>query len=333
MASGITSKDSLFVARNPAWHNQGTVVSDALNVEEAQIKSGIGWNVVQSPLYYGDPENKNKMKNILIDSLVANIREDTKDLLGIVSPKYKVIQNSEIFAFLDNLLDQGAKFESAGSLWGGKKVWMLAKLEDYNILGDRYEDYIFAANSFDGSSGLEAGNSSIRIVCQNTLNLALKTAKRKWSMKHMGLDLKARMTEASQALSLNNNYIKALQEEAEKQSEIKISDDEFIKFCEGLFPLNDDATKRNKDNVLQLRSELQTRYMMADDISKFRNTNWGVIQAVSDMAYHANPLRLSSTFEENRLNQIFDGSKLLDKAYDLINGGKIGKKEKVMVRV
>jgi hypothetical protein len=81
--------------------------------------SGLNWNVIQKPIYTND--------NILIPNYKANIKESDSKVLGVITDIYKIIQNKEAFSFTDSLIDEGCKYETAGSLQGGKKVWLLAK--------------------------------------------------------------------------------------------------------------------------------------------------------------------------------------------------------------
>ena len=103
--------------------------------------------------------------------------------MGVVSDRYRIVQNEEAFQFTDDLLGEGVTYETAGSLQGGKKVWMLAKLpEKYIIAGDEVTPYLVFFHSHDGSSGVKVAMTPVRVVCQNTLNLALGTAKRIWTV-------------------------------------------------------------------------------------------------------------------------------------------------------
>ena len=100
------------------------------------------------------------------------MRDKDRKVLGVVSDRYKIVQNEEAFAFTDTLLGEGVRYETAGSLQGGKKVWMLAHLpHEYIISGERISPYLVFFNSHDGSGAIKAAITPIRVVCQNTLNL------------------------------------------------------------------------------------------------------------------------------------------------------------------
>ena len=99
----------------------------------------------------------------------------------------KFIQNREAFAFTDALLGSGVRYETVGSLQAGKKVWLLARLpREYIIAGERISPYLVFSNSHDGSGAVRAALTPVRVVCNNTLNLALEKASRSWAMIHTG---------------------------------------------------------------------------------------------------------------------------------------------------
>ena len=120
-----------------------------------------------------------KMNDELIQGYKANVRDSDRKILGVVTDRYKVIQNQEAFAFTDALLGEGVRYETAGSLQEGRRVWLLARLpREYIIAGERISPYMVFSNTHDGSGAVKTALTPIRVVCNNTLNLALRTAKR-----------------------------------------------------------------------------------------------------------------------------------------------------------
>ena len=142
----------------------------------------------------------------------ANLREDTGEVLGIVSDEYEVVDNRDAFRFLDALIGSELYFETAGSLWGGRRVWVLARLpESIELGGDQSATYVYVANSHDGSMAVTAAATPIRIVCANTLGAALRQsehgvhAERTFRFRHTG-NLQAKFAEARQVLGMTINY-------------------------------------------------------------------------------------------------------------------------------
>jgi hypothetical protein len=118
-----TGRAAVFVTGEPAWHRLGTVIEQATTSAEAIGLAGLDWRVEQWPVRAFDPDNNTTEAGI--PDTVANVRTDTKAVLGVVGRRYRVFQNHEAFDFMDGLVgDKLAMYETAGSLHGGKRVWM-----------------------------------------------------------------------------------------------------------------------------------------------------------------------------------------------------------------
>jgi phage/plasmid-like protein (TIGR03299 family) len=134
----------------------------------------------------------------------------------------QTVENVDAFRFLDALIGSEMHFETAGSLWGGRRVWVLARLPEYVELGgDLSATYIYVANSHDGSMAVTAAVTPIRIVCANTLGAALRqaehgvAAQRTFRFRHTG-DLQAKFVEARQVLGMTIDYQKQFKELADR---------------------------------------------------------------------------------------------------------------------
>ena len=127
--------ESMLYVRQAPWHGLGVRVETAPSSEEALRLSGLNWNVIQQPI--------KTRGGVEIPGYKANLRDVDNQVLGVVTDRYRVVQNAEAFAFTDALLGEGVKYETAGSLQNGRKIWLLAKLPDrYIIEGDQVEPYI-----------------------------------------------------------------------------------------------------------------------------------------------------------------------------------------------
>ena len=178
MSHGLTNNDSMFSVREMPWHGLGVVLDEyPRSIDEALDKAGLGWKVthgdvlvVRTPEWTDDFGSKRPAELIPAKGFKANLREDSGEVLGIVSEDYEVVDNRDAFRFLDALIGSELHFETAGSLWGGRRVWCLARLPEYVELGgDLSATYIYVANSHDGSMAVTAAATPIRIVCANTL--------------------------------------------------------------------------------------------------------------------------------------------------------------------
>lgn len=224
--------ETMFSVREVPWHDLGTIVAEAPESAEALKLAGLDWRVTQQPVY---AENGNRVKGFK-----ANIRETDNQILGLVSDRYSVIQNTDAFCFTDELLGEGVRYETAGSLQDGRKVWLLARMpEKYKICGDEVETYLVFSNSHDGSGAVKIAITPIWVVCNNTLNLALQTAERSCSIMHTG-DINSKVYEARQALFMTENYMGELNKEAELLSDMKVTDKQVEEYIKLLLPLKED---------------------------------------------------------------------------------------------
>lgn len=252
-----------------------------------------------------------------ISGYKANVRDTDDRVLGVVTDRYKVVQNSEAFAFTDTLLGEGVKYETVGSLQDGRKIWLLAKMpEKYIIEGEQIEPYLVFSNSHDGSGAIKVAMTPIRVVCQNTLNLALSSAKRIWSTVHVG-DLSAKMDEAHCTLQLAGKYMSNLGAEFAKLSRIKLADSKVLEYIEMLLPMDESPTDIHRKNIERIREDLKTRYFKAPDLEHVGKNAYRFMCAVSDFATHAKPLRETSNYREGVFAKTIDGNPLIDKAYEM----------------
>lgn len=226
--------ESMFYVREKPWHGLGTQVTEAPTSRTALKAAGLDWNVIQQDVFnsYGYKINGYK----------ANIRESDMTNLGIVSDRYKVVQNEDAFRFTDNLLEDGVVYETAGSLQSGKKVWLLARMpEKYIINGDEIEPFFLLMNSHDGSSGIKACMTPIRVVCNNTLNLAISTAKRIWTSKHTE-NIHGRLEEAHETFNFAQKYMTNLGKVIDCLNRIKLSDKKVLDMMSDIVPVAEEMT-------------------------------------------------------------------------------------------
>lgn len=302
--------ETMFYTRQKPWHGLGVRVMEAPTSKSALVLSGLNWKVVQEDIYT-DSGNK-------VDGFKANVRDVDSRILGVVSERYKVVQNTEAFAFTDALLGEGVRYETAGSLQEGRKVWLLAHLpHEYIIAGERISPYLLFSNTHDGSGAITVAVTPIRVVCNNTLNLALKTAKRSWSAIHT-VNIATKMEEAKNTLFMANTYMDELGKEFERLRKIKLSDREVAEYIELLLPVDDDASSQQKKNVSKLREDLKIRYYDAPDLKEVGNNAYRFINAVSDFATHAEPLRRTENYREQVFHKTVNGNPLIDKAYKMM---------------
>ena len=302
--------ETMFSTREKPWHGLGTVVEEAPASADALRLAGLDWNVVQKDIF----TNHGK-----VDGYKANVRDTDNQVLGVVTDRYKVIQNVDAFAFTDELLGEGVRYETAGSLQGGRKVWLLARLpREYIISGERITPYLVFSNTHDGSGAVRVAITPVRVVCNNTLNLALNTASRSFSMIHAG-DIKGKINEARQTLFMADTYMEHLGKEFEHLRKVKLTDQQVKEYIEVLLPIEKDASMLAAKNTKRLREDLRARYYDAPDLKNVGGNNaYRFINAVSDFATHASPIRRTKNYQENLFIRTYEGNPMIDKAYSMM---------------
>lgn len=302
--------ESMFYTREKPWHGLGVRVEEAPTSADALRLAGLDWEVAQEPIFTegGDA----------IAGYKVNARDSDRKVLGVVSDRYRIIQNREAFSFTDTLLGSGVRYETAGSLQEGKRVWLLARLpREYIIAGERISPYLVFSNSHDGSGAVRVALTPIRVVCNNTLNLALDTARRSWSMIHTG-NISGKMQEAKDTLFMAETYMDSLGEAFERLRRQKVTDSQLKEYVEQLLPLEKDATPMQEKNTMKLREDMLRRYYDAPDLRGVGNNAYRFVNAVSDFATHAKPLRRTANYNENLFMRTMDGNPMIDRAYQLV---------------
>lgn len=300
--------ETMMYVREKPWHGLGTMVAEAPTSAEALRLAELDWSVEGRDVFTAE--------GMVIPGYKANTRDKDGKVMGIVSNRYAIVQNADAFAFTDALVGEGITYETAGSLNGGKRIWLLGRMPETKILGDKTEPYICFTNTHDGSGAVRACMTPIRVVCNNTLNMALSGAQRAWSTPHKG-NVQARLEEARQTLQLAEKYLVRLDEEADRLANTKMGMDKVEKALDQMFPVGEKDTERQRKTAQYSKDQIIV-CMMRPDIAQYLGTAWGFVNAVSDYVGHGDPARHTKDYEENRWGRIIGGHPLLDKAVALV---------------
>ena len=292
------------------WHF-GTSLDGVQSVQDAMQRADLAWEVNQAHAYIQD-----KNGNWIETPAVVNYRSDNGMYLGTVTDRYQKVDNAEAFSFLD--VFDNYKFISGGVVNGGKTAWVCIEVQGFDVLGDTVKQYYIFSNTHDGSGSLRVCLTPVRAVCSNTLNLALKKATRAFSLRHKG-DTEGKIAMIGDILSHDKVYQKEFIEQSERLAKIKLSDMVVDKMLMSLFPYDREKdTDRKIRNMTEQQDAVKHCYR-CDDLGNFQNTAYGFINAVSDMAYHSTPKRMTATYRENQMLSVIKGNKLLDKALTLVD--------------
>lgn len=296
----ITNGVASFVsAREDAWHHHGQVLPDTFTAEDALTHGHLaGWNLRKTRLFCQASEDS----QLLIPRQYAVVRNnpiipEQMDVMGVVGEKYAIMQNESLCRLLNLLVDQfGAHFETAGALDGGRKVFVTMKLPGNIMVGgvDRVDQYIAVMTSHDGSTSTVFMVTPVRIVCQNTLNLALSTASNFYRVRHTVGAEKILVEEARTALDFTFKYIDTFQADAEKLIQTTMTQIQFEEIISREFGAPEDApastltrTDNKLDQMVQLFADANTQ----DGI---RDTAWAGLNALTEWYDHYSPVRGAS---------------------------------------
>ena len=301
--------ESLMYVREVPWHGLGKQLDAPPTSKEAIVAAGLDWKVESKPIF--------DVAGNEINGFKANTRDKDNKVLGVVGNKYKIVQNEDAFDFTDSLVDDGMVYETAGSLNEGKKIWLLGKMPETMILNDKIDPYVCFVNSHDGTGAIKVCTTPVRVVCNNTLNFALNTAKRMWSTIHVG-NMESKLAEAKETLGLITNYMQALNIDCEKMAKHKMTDAEFEAIFDELYPVDvNEDSKRRIENINNIKTTL-FNCLLAMDVKPYKDTAYGKMMAVTDFANHAKPNRMTDKYYENRWGKIITGHPFVDAMYTQI---------------
>jgi len=312
-----------------AWHGLGTVIpEDVVTAERALELAGLDWEVEKVPAFVDSFDGE----GFDTAPFHAIRRRSDGQVFGPVGDYYREVQNVEGFAFIDEVLaDGGAKFHTAGSLEGGKCVWMLARLpEEIFIAGEQVMPFLFFTNRHDGKGAVKVACTPVRVVCANTLAMAVHGAKRTWSARHLSQwdNPEALAASARQTLGFAESYFEAFIKAGEKLATTKMTSKQFQALLDQLIPLpldesgalRDDRTARNAS---EMQDAIKAIYLNAPNLENVRGTRWAAYNAVAEYGEWVRPVRATKVgnADEQRFSRAMLGDPqgaMADKALALL---------------
>jgi phage/plasmid-like protein (TIGR03299 family) len=260
------------------WHKQGTVIPGLMTATEAMALAHLNWQVAFAQVFVGGKE---------VPGYQATVRADTGDTLGIMRDRYNIIQNAEAFSFFDNIVGKGkATYETAGSLRGGKIVWLMAKYNgDVSINQEAHKEYCLLVTGHDGRYSLMLQWVSVRVVCANTLSLALNGASNQIKIRHTA-NWQDKETEAKRVLGLTEDYFTALRRNMAGLNEKLLTVQQMSDFTDALIPCGGVKPSTRTANI---RAEINR--LFGSGAGNHGASRWDALQAVSDYADHSLPIR------------------------------------------
>ncbi len=294
VANGATAFAS---ARLSAWHQLGTITENCMTADEIMTKAFLGgWKVRKIDLQGVEVTDDGVRVITCPDKWMTvrtNIVTNETEYLGVVGEDYQVVQNEQVADMLDKLVDEsGAHFETAGSLRGGRSVFVTMKLpESMRVAGvDDLELYLAATTSHDGTSALRVDATPVRIVCANTQRAAFDRTKGFYVFRHTS-NVHSQIAQAREAMGLMWKYLDAFQAEADRMINETLTMGAFEKIVAELWPLADDASEPTKKNSRKRSATLRYLIRDADTQAAIKGTRWAGYQAITEYIDHYAPAK------------------------------------------
>ena len=290
MAHNITQVNGRYefaYAGEAPWHGLGQPLSAIATKDEIMKAAGLEWTVYAEPLTLAGDQSP-------VAGWVANVRSDTREVLGVVSTEYRLIQIGDAFNFVEQLAQSaGAKYHTAGSIRRGRQVFASAKLPHSIVVlpGDVVDQYLLLVNSYDGSTGFQLRWTPIRVVCNNTLTAALAgRASYQYSVRHAG-DLGAQLTEARKALGMAARYFDVAGDTYRALAAKDLSAMEMDRFLVKFLPVVEPADtasrpegEAERGRILASRDRIRVLFEQGQgtEIPGVRGTAWGLYNAATE---------------------------------------------------
>lgn len=225
-----TGQHSFFSVKEKAWHELGQIVEDYPTSAEALKFAGLDYEVIKEDIYTTSYNSDGQAMDFTkrIKTHFANIRRDNGDVLGVVGKDYEIVQNKDAFSFFDSIVGgDGIQYETAGALGKGERIFITAKLPGYIKVGkeDLIEKYLFLTTSHDGFGSITAAFTPIRVVCQNTLNAAMRNHTNSIKIRHTA-NAKERLEQAHKVMGISYKLSEQLEEVFNNWTKVKITDPE-----------------------------------------------------------------------------------------------------------
>lgn len=319
-------------------------VEDCHSSAEVMEKAGLAWNVEKCEMYANMPSNNITIADVENDTFIEDsingprmlrkcqnaygiYRTDLNIPLGLVKERYEPVQNIDAFKFFDTAIGKNeAIWQTAGSFGYGERIFVSAKLPD-NILvnGDPVNNYLVFTNSHDGSSGVKILFTPIRVVCQNTLNAAIRTAQNYVSFRHTS-SVHKNIDIAHEILGITRKQIEIVNEAFNAMSNIKVNDKKAVEIMANIiftdaelmrlketghtpeqvanryyWAINDAELSTQKVNIL---SKMVDYYHTGPGQREIEGTGWGVYGAIT--GYYSN---IDNTEKEKRMDTLLYGDR------------------------
>jgi len=318
LSIGDDGRVAMFYVDDMPWHKLGTKLKHPPTAEEAIRAAGLNWRVAKVPLFYHESIERVG----IVPDVHAIIptdgwgREKPRPVFGVVSDQYEPLQNSDAFEFFDPLISEGyATYETAGALGKGERIWVLAKLANpIDIKGDITEKFLLLSNSHNGKAAVQIKFTPIRVVCNNTLSMAL-AQNANYNVQHTR-QLGKNMTRAQELFSRITCEYSDIETKFRKLANIEVDEKRLDDYLVKVYP--DPAKPSGQEKIKDWERQVETARRDRDfcsllyknpmhlPVPAVRNTLWTAYNAVTEYVDHCSSRPVSSAIH---LNSIWFGNR------------------------
>lgn len=291
------------------WHRLGKQVPKWIKAKEMIQAAGLDWQVRLQPARGARKINrKGEFSRYEVLRVPRPNEEETEVLLGVVSRRYQPLQNSEAFSFFDPIVSEGqAYFETAGALGEGERIWVMAKMPDAMeiVRGDECFKYLLLSNTHTGEGSVIVKFTSVRVVCQNTLMLAMDDGQKAYRVRHSKM-MQFRLDELSKFLAITQHVFQKAEEEFKHLAKVQMKGDRLQHYLEAVFPRTE---KQKKERVIPQRWKDVHKVVESQPdlrINGVRGTLWGAYNAITRFEDYKKPMQ--EEVADQRLERTWFGS-------------------------
>lgn len=304
--------ETMMYAGETPWHGLGVKVENNVTSEQAIRAAGLDWTVSKRGVFIANPATGLAEK---VPGYAAITRDSDQYVMAVMGDKYQPLQNHEAFGFMDALVGEKlAMFHTAGALDHGRRIWMLAQLPgELRIAGtdDVTKMYVLLATSHDGTLSTIMKNVGERVVCANTLRIALSERSNSIKIRHTK-NAESKLVEAKRILGIATAQYREFETVANNMFQTAFSEQQMKDLAESLFPANEKGEVSSR--AVTSRETLMNLFESGKGAEMTRGTAWGAYNAVTEFTSHYRTTRVTDgekdeeSTREARLNSVWFGS-------------------------
>ena len=291
------------------WHGLGKQVPKGVTAEEMIRAAGLDWEVALRPARGARQINrKGEFSRYEIVRLPRPNTKEDEVLFGVVSRRYQPLQNIEAFGFFDLIVGESkAYFETAGALGEGERIWVMARMPGAMkiVSGDECFKYLLLSNTHSGDGSVIVKFTTIRVVCQNTLMLAMDDGQKAYRVRH-SKQMQFKLDELAGFLSIIQVIFLKAEEQFKRMARIQMTGSRLNDYFDVVYPRTDNQKKKSEKPVRweYVRKVFETQEDL--QLAGVRGTLWGAYNAITRFEDYKQPQQEEQS--DQRLDRIWFGS-------------------------